>query len=65
VYVHVLDAADPSLLLPPLPGAVRAATLLDGGRAVDFKSGEFGLVLTLPKDLDPIDTVIVLELAGR
>jgi alpha-L-fucosidase len=65
VYVHVLDAVDSSLLLPPLPAAVQSAKLLDGGRAVDFKSSEFGLVLTLPKDLDPIDTVIVLELAGR
>jgi hypothetical protein len=54
---------DSGLLLPPLPSAVRSATLLDGGRAVDFKSGEFGVVLTLPKALDPIDTIIVLDLA--
>src|SRR5262252_4229050 len=45
VYVHVLDAVDPSLLLPPLPSAVQSAKLLDGGRAVDFKTGEFGVVL--------------------
>jgi alpha-L-fucosidase len=63
VYVHVLDPSDASLLLPPLPAAVLSAKLLDGGRAVDFKTGEFGVVLTLPKDLDPIDTVVVLDLA--
>jgi len=63
VYVHVLDAPDASLLLPPLPAAVQSAKLLDGGRAVDFKTGEFGVVLTLPKERDAIDTVIVLDLA--
>jgi alpha-L-fucosidase len=65
VYVHVLDAADASLLLPPLPSVVQSAKLLDSGRAVDLKAGEFGILLSLPKELDPIDTVIVLELAGR
>jgi len=63
VYVHVLESPDASLLLPPLPSPVRAAKLLRGGRPVDFKTGAFGLVLTLPKDaLDPIDTVVVLDL---
>jgi alpha-L-fucosidase len=65
VYVHVLDATDSSLLLPPLPSAVQSATLLNGGRAVDYKTGDFGVVLRLPADLDPIDTVIVLELTSR
>ncbi len=65
VYVHVLDAVDASLLLPPLPSAVRSATLLRGGQPVPFKSGDFGTVLTLPKELDPIDTVVVLELQSK
>jgi alpha-L-fucosidase len=64
VYVHVLDAPDASLLLPPLPSAVRSAKLLNGGGSVDFKPGNFGVVLTLPRELDPIDTIIVLELQG-
>ena len=34
-------------------------------QAVPFKSGDFGTVLSLPKDLDPIDTVVVLELEGK
>ncbi len=63
VYVHVLDAPDASLLLPRLPSAVKSATLLDGGRAVHFETSAAGVILTLPKDLDPIDTVIVLELS--
>ena len=66
VYVHVLDPTDASLLLPPLPSAVRSAKLLNGGRAVDVKSGDFGVVLTIPQDaVDPIDTIIVLELGGK
>jgi alpha-L-fucosidase len=65
VYVHVLDAPDPSLLLQPLPSPVRSARLLNGGAAVPFKTGDFGTVLSLPKDLDPIDTIIVLELEGK
>jgi alpha-L-fucosidase len=66
VYVHVLDWPDTSLLLPGLPSAVRSAHLLSGGRAVDFKSGDFGVVLSLPREaLDPIDTVVVLELEPR
>jgi len=65
VYVHVLDSADPSLLLSGLPSAVRSAKLLNGGAAVPFKAGDFGTVVTLPKDLDPIDTVIVLELEAK
>jgi alpha-L-fucosidase len=65
VYVHVLDAADPSLLLPPLPSPIRSAKLLDGGRAVEFRSSDYGPVLLLPKDLHPIDTIVVLELDGK
>ena len=66
VYVHVLDSPDASLLLPPLPAAVRSARLLNGGRPVDVKTGEYGVVLTLPRDaVDPIDTIVVLELAPK
>jgi hypothetical protein len=64
--VHVLDSPDTALLLPPLPSAVRSAKLLNGGRAIEFKTGDFGTVLTLPKDaIDPIDTIVVLELEAK
>src|SRR5262245_38543716 len=65
VYVHVLDAVDPSLLLPPLPSPVRAATLMNGGALVAFKTSEFGTVLSLLSSLDPIDTIVVLELEAK
>jgi alpha-L-fucosidase len=66
VYVHVFDTPDASILLPPLPGRVRAAALLNGGRAVTFKSDDFGTVLTLPRDaMDPTDTIVVLDLEPK
>jgi alpha-L-fucosidase len=66
VYVHVLDWPDTALLLPPLGSAVRSARLLNGGRSVDYKSGDFGVVLNLPRDaVDPIDTIVVLELEPK
>jgi alpha-L-fucosidase len=66
VFVHVLDSADPSLLLPPLPSRIRSATLLNGGRTVDVKAGDFGVVLTIPRDaIDPIDTIVVLDLEPK
>ena len=66
VYVHVLDLPDASLLLPPLPSTIRFARLLNGGRAVEFKTGDFGVVLTVPRDaVDPIDTIVVLELEPK
>ena len=66
VYVHVLDWPDEALLLPPLPSAVRSARLLNGGRPVDFKTGDFGVVLNVPHAaVDPIDTIVVLELEPK
>jgi alpha-L-fucosidase len=67
VYVHVLDAPDNSLLLPPIDknvgGKVRAARFLGSGRAVDFSEHDFGVVLKLPADaIDPIDTIVALDL---
>ena len=65
VYIHVLDAPDRALLLPPPGGKVRAARFLGTGRAAAFSEHDFGVVVTLPKDaVDPIDTIVVLELAS-
>jgi hypothetical protein len=44
---------------------VRSARLLNGGQPVAFKASDYGTVLTLPKPLDPIDTIVVLEIGGR
>lgn len=62
VYVHVFDSLDAALLLPPLPSRVRSATLLNGGGTVEFTNGPSGVILSLPKEKDPIDTIVVLDL---
>ena len=63
---HVFDWPDPALVLPSLPSSVRSARLLDGGTPVEFKTGDGGVILTLPADVrDPIDTSVVLELEPR
>jgi alpha-L-fucosidase len=66
VYVHVLDLPDQALLLSSLPSAVRSARLLNGGKAVEFKTTDSGVILTLPTaGRDPIDTIVVLELEPK
>jgi alpha-L-fucosidase len=65
VYVHVLDAPDRALLLPPLGAKIRSARFMSG-RGADFSEHDFGLVLKLPADaIDPVDTIVVLELEAR
>jgi alpha-L-fucosidase len=69
VYVHVLDApesANRALLLPPLGAKVRSARFLSAGRAATFSEHDFGIVLQIPGDVvDPIDTVVALDLDSR
>jgi len=61
--VHVLDAPDDTLLLPPLGARVRGAQFLATGRAADFSEQDFGVVVRLPKDaVDPMDTIVALDL---
>ena len=65
VFVHVLDWRDPVLALSPLPRPVRkAASLFATGAPVPFTPAKDTLLLRLdPKALDPLDTIVVLELA--
>jgi alpha-L-fucosidase len=65
VYVHVLDAPDRVLLIPPLGGKVRGARFVGTARAAEFSEHDFGVVLKLPADaVDPIDTIVALDLAS-
>jgi alpha-L-fucosidase len=65
VYVHVLDWKDPVLALPRPSRGVKSATLLSGGAPVRFTLDKDALLLRLdPKSLDPLDTIVVLELGG-
>ncbi len=67
VYVHVLDPqaapADGIVLAGLEPGKVKSARLLRGGAEVPLAPGRNVLQLPPRESLDPVDTVIVLELA--
>jgi alpha-L-fucosidase len=66
VYVHVLDWPDAPLALPKLDKAVRAASYLKDGSKAAFKDLGDSVLLTLADAArDPIDTVVVLDLATR
>jgi len=63
VFVHVLDWQDPVLGVARPPKAVRKASLFAGGAPVKFTLEKDALLLRLdPKALDPLDTIVVLEL---
>ena len=63
IYVHVLDWQDELLALPKIP-AVRRATLLASGKPVELRESAGGTLLRFPSsERDPIDTIVVLELA--
>ena len=65
VYVHVLDWKDTVLSLPQPPKAVKSAALFGTGKPVKFTADKDALLLRLdPASLDPVDTIVVLEL-GR
>jgi alpha-L-fucosidase len=64
VYVHVLDWPDEAILIPPLGAKVASARMLKDGGKVEFNTLSAGLLLQLPASgRDPIDSVVVLELA--
>jgi alpha-L-fucosidase len=64
VYVHVLDWPDRVLALPKPPRPVRSASYLKDGRKVVATEDADALLLRLdPAAADPIDTVVVLDLA--
>jgi alpha-L-fucosidase len=65
VYVHVLDWKDPVLSIARPTKAVRSAKYLRDGKPVAFTLDKDALLLRLdPKALDPIDTIVVLELGS-
>ena len=65
VFVHVLDWPDPVLTLPRLPRAVKKAWRLAGGAPVAVAAQPSAVALTLGGERDPVDTVVVLELAAN
>ena len=66
LYLHVFDwPQDGKLLVPGLRSTVAAASLLDGGAALETSVVEDGVLISLPATApDPIAAVIKLELEG-
>ena len=63
VYLHILDWQDTQLPIPPLRGIIRSAKFMKTGRKADLIDTGYGLVLLIPEGaIDPIDTIVVLEM---
>jgi alpha-L-fucosidase len=65
VFVHVLDWQDPVLSIARPRRTVKKASLLESGAALKFKLDKDAVLLRLdPKAMDPLDTIVVLELGS-
>lgn len=65
IYLHILRSEGGRVELPALPRTVTSAVLLDTGKDVPFQQAGGNLVLSIdPAALDPVDTIIRLELDG-
>jgi len=67
LYLHVFDwPADGKLVVPGLRNEVRSAWLLATDKTLKTTATEQGVVIDVPAEpLDPIDTVVVLEVKGK
>jgi alpha-L-fucosidase len=64
IYVHILRSKDEAVELPDIPGKIKSATILHGGK-IKFQQAGGKLTLTVPlSERDAADTVIKLKLAG-
>lgn len=61
VYLHVLNAEDSNLLLSGYTTKISSITVMNTSTKLKFKQDNFGTVIELPKDLNDIDTVLVME----
>jgi alpha-L-fucosidase len=65
VFVHVLDWQDPVLSIARPPKTVKKASLFASGAPVKFTLEKDALLLRLdPKAMDPLDTIVVLEIGS-
>ena len=65
VFVHLLDWKDKTLALPKLQKPVKAVTALKDGKPLRYTVEADGLLIRLdPSALDPLDTILVIELGA-
>ena len=65
VFVHILNASDESILLPPLDHKIKSATLYGSNKKVKYEEGQFGLVLNVPSSMrNDMDTIVELTMTS-
>lgn len=63
VYIHILNWADESLVLPAWGEKIKSAKLFADRSPVKFLENEYGITIKIPKDkFDDVDTIVELEL---
>jgi len=64
IYVHILDADQDTITLPPIQKNIVASSVLTGGKA-NLKQTDQSIEIAVPKaDRQEIDTIVVLKLDG-
>jgi hypothetical protein len=62
IFIHVMRSEDGRVELPAIPAKIKSATLTGGGK-VKFRQRRGRLVVRVPKSLlQPVDTIVRLEL---
>jgi alpha-L-fucosidase len=62
IFIHVMRSENGRLELAALPAEIKSAMLLNGGK-VDYSQDDGKLILTIPlASLEPIDTIVELNL---
>jgi alpha-L-fucosidase len=62
VYVHILNAEEPNLLIPDFGKKVKGITLFGTGEKLKYKQDSFGIAVTLPGKLDETDEILIIEI---
>lgn len=62
VFVHIMNAEEPNILIPDFGKKVKSVTLFDTAAKLKFKQDPFGIAVALPKELDQTDTILVIEI---
>ncbi|HMQ87556.1 MAG TPA: alpha-L-fucosidase [Flavilitoribacter sp.] len=60
-YIHVLEPDGPAVLISEMTKKVNSVKVFGAGEALKFRQDEFGLTIELPKKMDEVDTVLVVE----
>ena len=60
-YIHVLEPDGPAVLIAEITGKIKSVKVFGTNETLKFRQDEFGLTIELPKKMDEVDTVLVVE----